>query len=178
MSTVQGPVHIATWIEENAESFRPPVANKVMFGDSEFITMVVRGPNRRNDFHINPGDELFQQLAGTIRVDIRHPDGTVHPHLVHEGELLLVPAGVPHSPRRPAGSWGLVIERRRRAGELDRIAWYCPACRNLLVERSFALHNIETELKAILDDFAADPASHRCARCGHVLEPAEEITLP
>ena len=175
MSSVGGPVHIGRWIEDNAEAFRPPVANKVVFADVEFIPMVVRGPNRRNDFHINPGDELFQQLRGTIRVDIREPDGSFTEHLVREGELFLVPGGVAHSPRRPAGTWGLVIERRRLPHELDGVAWFCAHCGSLLYERTFALRNIETELTAILIAFEADTALRRCNACGHVLEPAGEI---
>ena len=178
MSSAAGPIHLATWIEENAEAFRPPVANKVVFNDSEFITMVVRGPNRRNDFHRNPGDELFQQLRGTIRVDIREMDGSFTAHLVHEGDVFLVPAGVPHSPRRPAGTWGLVIERVRRRGETDSLTWYCSACGSELFSRSFLLRDIETEIAAILDAFASDAAHRRCGHCGHVLEPAAEIQLP
>jgi 3-hydroxyanthranilate 3,4-dioxygenase len=178
MSSAPEPVHLATWIEDNAEAFRPPVANKVVFPDSEFITMVVRGPNRRNDFHSNPGDELFHQLRGTIRVDVRESDGTFTEHLVHEGEIFLVPGGVPHAPRRPAGTWGLVIERTRRRGEVDAIAWYCSACGAELFRRSFRLRDIETEITAILDEFASDDAHRRCANCGHVLEPATELVLP
>lgn len=169
-----GPVHLARWIEENAEAFRPPVSNKVLTHDSEFITMVVRGPNRRNDFHINPGDELFQQLRGAIEVDVREEDGSVTRHRVGEGELFLVPGGVPHSPRRPAGTWGLVIERERTRRERDVIAWFCPACGHALWSASFTLRDIETQLSAILRDFAADTARHRCERCGTVLPPATE----
>ncbi len=177
MRDPDGPVHLATWIEDNAEAFRPPVANKVVFPGSEFITMVVRGPNRRNDFHTDPGDELFQQLRGTIRVDTRDPDGTITEHLVHEGELFVVPGGVPHSPRRPADTWGLVIERERRPGEIDAIAWYCPRCGAELFRRTFSLRDIETEVAAILRAFDAEPENRVCRTCGHHLEPAAEITL-
>ena len=171
-------MHLATWIEENAESFRPPVANKVVFRDrGDFITMVVRGPNRRNDFHINPGDEIFQQLRGAIRVDVREPDGRIVGHVVREGELFLVPGGVPHSPRRPAGTWGLVIERTRRPDERDTVAWYCHRCGSTLAEHRFALRDIEKELTPLLESFAADPAAHRCRRCGEVLAPAVEVTV-
>lgn len=172
--TLPGPVHLARWIEDNAEAFRPPVSNKVLYRDSEFIAMVVRGPNRRNDFHINPGDELFQQLRGTIEVDVRDEHGEVTRHRVAEGELFLVPGGVPHSPRRPAGTWGLVIERERTRRERDTIAWYCPACGNELWSASFALRDIESELAVILESFAATPDRHRCERCATVLPPATE----
>lgn len=171
-------MHLATWIEENAEAFRPPVSNQVVFRDSEFIPMVVRGPNRRNDFHINPGDELFQQLRGAIRVDIREPDGRIVAHVIHEGEVFLVPAGVPHSPRRPADTWGLVIERTRRPDEHDGVAWYCPRCGATLAEHRFSLRDIATELAPILERFALDTDAHRCRRCGTVLPAAAEVDVP
>ena len=102
----QGPLDLAQWIATNAAAFRPPVANKVVFPGSELIFMVVRGPNARNDFHVNPGDEVFYQLEGTIAVDIRHDDGRIERRLVGAGEVMLVPAGVAHSPRATAATRG------------------------------------------------------------------------
>ena len=58
------PVHLMRWIEENKSLFSGPVANKEVFPESEFIYQIVRGPNARNDFHIDPGDEIFYQLKG------------------------------------------------------------------------------------------------------------------
>ncbi|MDH4170875.1 MAG: 3-hydroxyanthranilate 3,4-dioxygenase [Acidimicrobiia bacterium] len=177
MTSALNPLDLVDWIEANADSFRPPVANRVVWPDSELIFMVIRGPNARNDFHIDPGDEIFYQLQGTIQVDVRNDDGDVESHLVHEGALLLVPAGVPHSPLRPAESWGVVIERRRRAGELDQIRWYCENG-HVLHERSFQLADIETELKAILDEFNETPSLRTCDQCGCVLEVAPPFAFP
>jgi len=39
---------------------------------------------------------------------------------------------VPHSPQRPAGSVGIVVERRRNADELDGFSWYCERCGHCL----------------------------------------------
>ena len=36
---------------------------------------IVRGPNARNDFHIDPGDEIFYQLKGDITVRCIDADG-------------------------------------------------------------------------------------------------------
>ena len=41
-----------------------------MFADGDFIVMVVGGPNRRRDFHVDPGDELFFQVRGDIVVRV------------------------------------------------------------------------------------------------------------
>ena len=176
MGVVSIPLHLLDWIEQNADSFEPPVANRVVWPDSEFIFMVVRGPNARNDFHIDPADEIFYQLRGTIQVDIRTPDGEVEHHRVAEGELFLVPAGVPHSPLRPADTWGVVIERRRRPGELDTIVWYCPNG-HVLHEEIFALVDIEAELARIIDDFNSSLERRTCSRCGSVLPVAEPFVL-
>ena len=50
------------WIEENGAAFEPPVGNKVIWEDSQFTAMVIRGPNARRDFHIDPSDEIFFSL--------------------------------------------------------------------------------------------------------------------
>ena len=172
-----GPLDLARWIADNAAAFRPPVANKVVFPGSELIFMVVRGPNARNDFHINPGDEIFYQLEGTIAVDVRHDDGRIERRLVTAGDVMLVPGGVAHSPRRPAGTWGVVIERERRPVEIDQIVWFCEHCGHELRRAPFELSDIETELAPIIRDFNADVAARRCAKCGSVLPVAPEFVL-
>src|SRR5262245_6505453 len=72
------PWHLMRWIEEHQGHFSGPVANKEVFPESEFIYQIVRGPNARNDFHIDPGDEIFCQLKGDITVRCIDADGTMH----------------------------------------------------------------------------------------------------
>src|SRR3989442_6798490 len=122
------PVHLLRWIDANRHAFAPPVANKEVFPESEFIYQIIRGPNARNDFHIDPGDEIFYQLAGDITVRCREAGGGFRDVCVREGEAMLVRAGTPHCPIRPAGTWGLVVERKRRPDELDALAWFCERC--------------------------------------------------
>ena len=57
------------WIEENRATFEPPVGNKVIWEDSQFTAMVVRGPNARRDFHVDPSDEIFYMLRGAMRLE-------------------------------------------------------------------------------------------------------------
>lgn len=171
------PVNLVRWIDEHRHRFEPPVSNQVIWSDAEFIVMVVRGPNARSDFHVDPGDELFYQLQGTVRVDLIGPDGTRHRRLVHEGDLLLVPGGMPHAPMRPAGTWGVVIERVRAPGELDRLVWFCDSCGSAVHERTFALADIVTDLKAILDEFNDREALRTCRSCGHVMAVPGEFRL-
>lgn len=162
------PLNLMGWIEEHREAFQPPVANKVVWPQSELIFQIIRGPNARNDFHVDPGDEIFYQLRGDIRVDVMD-GGRRHTKLVHEGDVLLVPATTPHCPMRPPDSWGLVIERKRRLDEPDAILWFCESCDSRLHESNFALTNIETELKVAIERFNADEALRTCRACGAIL---------
>ena len=44
----------------------PPVGNKRVFHDGDFIIMVVGGPNARKDYHVDPAEEFFYQLEGDM----------------------------------------------------------------------------------------------------------------
>lgn len=170
------PIDITAWIAEHAEDFRPPVSNKVVWRDSDFITMVIGGPNARTDFHIDPGDEIFHQIIGTMRLDLVI-DGERTTRLLGPGEMLLVPGGVPHSPRRPAGSFGLVIERVRAPDEFDTLRWYCESCGTVVHEVSFHVDDIETELGRHIGDFHASVERRTCPRCDTVFPVPEPFVL-
>src|SRR5499433_1888477 len=94
------------WIEENRASFEPPVGNKVIWEDSLFTAMVIRGPNRRRDFHDDPSDEIFYMLRGAMTLEYLDESGKRCEAIIREGELFLVPAHTPHAPHRPADTWG------------------------------------------------------------------------
>ena len=168
MPTLQ-PINFRRWIDENRHLLKPPVGNKVVYQDTEFIIMVVGGPNSRKDYHVDPAEEFFYQLEGDIVLktvqDGRHVDVPIR-----EGEILLLPPNVPHSPRRPANTVGLVIERQRREGEKDGFQWYCENCGNKLHEEFLQLTNIETQLAPLFEKFFASRELRTCSRCGTVLE--------
>ena len=108
--------------------------------------MIVKGPNRRNDFHIDPYDEIFYQLKGTIYVKHRDAAGHTQVAEVKEGEVMIINAFTPHLPIRPPETLGLVIERPRVAGEEDGIIWYCDACGKELHQLALDCQDIETQL--------------------------------
>jgi len=84
-------INLLKWIDEHPEAFTPPVMNKQFFHESQdAIIFVSKGPNTRNDFHVNATEELFYQLKGDIAVRVRPLDGS-EPHnvIVREGETLL-----------------------------------------------------------------------------------------
>jgi 3-hydroxyanthranilate 3,4-dioxygenase len=171
------PLNLLQWIQANRASLRPPVGNKLLFEDSEFIVMAVGGPNARKDFHVDPAEELFYQLEGEMTLRVREGEGTMDVPL-RAGEMLLLPARVPHSPQRPAGSVGLVVERRRHQGELDGLQWYCENCGALLYEQFLQLTNIETQLPPIFAHFFSGLALRTCQRCHAVMQPPPPAASP
>ena len=58
--------NLKAWVEENRDQLKPPVGNKMVYRDRELLVMVVGGPNRRKDFHIEDGEEFFYQIEGDI----------------------------------------------------------------------------------------------------------------
>lgn len=162
-------LNLARWIEEHRHLLKPPVGNKRIFPQGEFIVMAVGGPNSRKDFHVDPAEEVFYQLEGDMLLRTVQ-EGRIVDLPIRQGEMLFLPPGVPHSPQRFAGTVGLVIERERRSGELDGLQWYCERCENLLYEEHFQLTDIETQFPPVFDRFFSDLAARTCRRCGAVME--------
>lgn len=171
------PFNLEQWIAREMPGDMGSVGNKEVFKHSDFIFMIVKGPNARNDYHIDPYDEIFYQLKGTVQVGLIGGDGTPTVAEIQEGEVLLVSANTPHSPRRPPGTLGLVVERPRVPGEEDGIVWYCDRCGKKLHEVYLLCEDIETQLKAVLDAFNADQDLRTCKACGAVL-PDPAVTPP
>ena len=146
------PINFKKWINDNRELLKPPVCNKVVYEDTEFIIMVVGGPNTRKDYHVDEGEEFFYQLEGkmTLRIIEDNKPKDIH---INEGEIFLLPSKVPHSPQRYENSVGLVIERKRTEHELDGFQWYCDKCGNLLYEKFFPLKDIEKDLPIVFNEF-------------------------
>jgi 3-hydroxyanthranilate 3,4-dioxygenase len=155
------------WIEEHRHAFEPPVGNKVIWEDSQFTAMIIRGPNARRDFHVDPSDEIFYMLRGDMVLEYIQ-DGRRRDQVVREGELLLVPALTPHAPHRPADTWGLVVEVKRRLDQTESLLWYCDRCAAQLHAVTMHVADIETELKAAIERFDASKELRTCRKCGHV----------
>ena len=159
------------WIEDHRHLLKPPVGNKMVFENTDdFIVMVVGGPNARKDFHYNEGEEFFYQIEGDITLKIMDGDNIVNIP-IREGDIYLLPPKVPHSPQRPANTVGLVIERKRSAGEKDGFQWYCENCGQKLYDEYFELKNIVTQLPPIMNRFFSSEKNRTCKNCGTVMEP-------
>jgi 3-hydroxyanthranilate 3,4-dioxygenase len=157
------------WIDANRALLKPPVGNKRVFADGDFVIMVVGGPNARKDYHVDPGQEFFYQLEGDMVLKTMQ-EGRAVDLPIREGEVLLIPPLLPHSPQRGANTVGLVVERARRPGELDGFQWYCERCGERLYEEFFTLTDIEQQFPAVFERFFADPKKRTCRHCGAVME--------
>ena len=163
------PINFKNWIEENRHLLKPPVGNKVVYEDTEFIIMVVGGPNTRKDYHIEEGEEFFYQLEGGMILRIIE-NGKPKDINIDEGEIFLLPPKIPHSPQRFENTIGLVIERKRREDELDAFQWYCDKCHVLLYEKYLPLTNIVTQLPPIFEGFWNNDDARTCKNCNAYLE--------
>lgn len=166
MSTL-APFNFRKWIDDHREFLKPPVCNRQVFRESEFIIMVVGGPNSRSDYHDDPGEEFFYQLEGDMILRTMQ-DGSRVDIPIREGEIFLLPARVPHSPQRFANTVGLVIERKRRADEQDGFLWYCDHCQYPLFAEYVHVSDIEKQLPPIFDRFYDNPKHRTCQACGTV----------
>ena len=154
------------WIEENKHLLKPPVGNKQMFptGD-DFITMVVGGPNQRTDFHVDPYEEFFYQISGELRVNVMTEDGPATVE-VNAGEMWVLPRNLPHSPQRGPESIGLVIERVREPGVLEKFRWYCANCNAIVHEVELQVTDIVEDLPPVFKAFYDSEDARTCPSCG------------
>lgn len=161
---------LKAWIDAHRERLKPPVGNALVFQDSDFQVMIVGGPNRRDDYHVDPGEELFYQLEGDIVLKVMEDAGP-RDIPIRAGDILLLPPNVPHSPRRGAGTVGMVVERARARDEIDRFRWYCGSCHAVLHEAALHVVDLGTELKPVLETMERDRARRTCGRCGAFTPP-------
>ena len=102
---------------------------------------------------------LLQTVQDGERVDIP----------IREGEILLLPPKVPHSPQRFADTIGLVVERKRLPEELDGFMWFCDNCSHRLYEEYLYISDIVSQLPPIFDRFYESEENRTCDQCGTVM---------
>lgn len=175
--SVPSPIDLLRWAEEFKADFQPPVGNKYLYSGSDFFVMVIGGPNARNDFHQTLSEEFFYQIRGDIVVKTYENDRIVD-HVIREGETFFIPANVPHAPCRPAGTLGLVLERRRPEGEIEHQIFYCEKCNELVEDSAFDCKDIVHHFRAAMEAFWADEARSTCKACGHRVQKPGPYEMP
>lgn len=168
---VAKPFNLTKWIDVNRYLLKPPIGNKNLYVTSgDYIVMIVAGPNSRKDYHYNETEELFYQLEGSIKVVIQE-GGERKEMVLNPGDMYLNPSKIPHSPVRPEGSIGLVIERKRVGqGHMDGLLWYCDNCNHKLYEVYFELYDIEKDFLPYFEYFYNSEELRTCNNCGTVME--------
>jgi 3-hydroxyanthranilate 3,4-dioxygenase len=157
------------WIEDNKDKFKPPVGNAQVWEDGEMMVTVVGGPNQRQDFHDDPTEEFFYQLKGDIVLRLIETPGKPPLQVpIREGEIFLLPKHMRHSPQRPAGSLGVVVEMPRPEGALDAFEWYCQNCHHLVHRAELKLQSIVRDLPPVFEKFYGDEDLRKCKQCGTV----------
>jgi 3-hydroxyanthranilate 3,4-dioxygenase len=172
---IRPPFNFKQWIDEHRHLLKPPVGNQCVYDDGDFIVMVVGGPNSRKDYHWDEGEELFYQLEGDIKVQIQE-DGKAVEVTIREGEMFLLPPRIPHNPVRGANTIGMVIERKRRDGELDGLLWFCENCNEKLYEEYFVLEDITTQFQGVFKKYYGSEQLRSCKNCGAVMEPPSAVS--
>lgn len=171
---IQRPFNFRGWIDEHRHLLKPPVGNKQIYtGNDDFIIMVVGGPNSRKDYHYNATEEFYYQVEGSIVLKIIE-DGKPVDIPINEGEIFLLPGGVPHSPQRSPGSIGLVVERYREEGQEDGFMWYCENCGHKLYEEYAHVTDIVAQLPPIMEHFWSSDEHRSCDNCGTYMEKPEK----
>ena len=165
---MQPPIDFPKWIADNQHLLKPPVGNRQVWRDTDFIVTVVGGPNLRTDFHDDPYEEFFYQFKGNAHLNVMQ-DGKPGRIELREGAIFLLPPHVRHSPQRPeAGSLCFVIERTRPEGEKDGFEWYCRGCHALIHRVEVQLKDIVADLPPLFEQFYGSLAHRTCRHCGAV----------
>ena len=161
--------NLKRWVKENKDYFNPPFrTNRLIVSHKDFLVMILRGPNTRLDFHIEPGDEFFYQVEGDMELHLKPPGERRQVVTIKEGEIFVCPGGLPHSPRRFENTWGLVIERKRRPGEKEEFAWFCEKCDELVLSRAMDPNDIPAQVTAVYREFNDDDQVRTCRACAYV----------
>jgi 3-hydroxyanthranilate 3,4-dioxygenase len=173
--------HLKKWVEENKDFFKPPLrTNKLLVHHKDFLVMMLRGPNTRLDFHVDPGDEFFYQIEGEMELVLKPQGERRQVVQIMEGEIFVCPGGLPHSPRRFEDTWGLVIERKRRQEEKEEFVWFCEKCDELVLSRVVNQGNIPSQVSAVYSEFNASEELRTCRACGYAFPKtpmAERLTF-
>lgn len=163
------PLNFQRWLDDNAHLLKPPVSNRQIWQDGDFMVTVVGGPNQRSDFHDDPVEEFFYQFKGNAQL-LMWADGEYERVDLREGDVFLMAPHTLHSPQRPEeGSLCLVIERQRPKGKADALQWCCAACGAMVKRYEMQLESIVADLPPVYERFyATTDAERRCPKCGEI----------
>lgn len=175
-------LNLRGWFEDHKDMLKPPVGNKLIYEDKDWVVMGVGGPNSRSDYHFHHrGPEFFFMVKGDMMLKMKKEENgklVDDDIVIKEGEVFMMPRETIHSPQRPAGSFGLVLEPKALHGEKDYLRWYCDKCSHLLANYEFLLKNIVTELPPLMKKFFDTKELRTCKECGTYMEDPKPFVMP
>lgn len=80
--------------------------------------------------------------------------------------MWVLPRNMPHSPQRGPNSIGLVIERVREPGVLEKFRWYCANCNAIVHEVELQVTDIVADLPPVFKAFYESEDARTCPECG------------
>ena len=169
MAELGVPFNFKQWIDDNRHLLKPPVGAKQVWDESDdYVVIVVGGPNDRPDFHINETEEFFYQLEGDMVLKVKDDSG-IRDINIREGDVYMLPGNTIDSPRRPANTVGIVVERKRDTHHIDQVVWFCDNCESELHRETMHVTDLAGQLKPLIEDFYASEAQRTCGTCGEVM---------
>jgi 3-hydroxyanthranilate 3,4-dioxygenase len=162
--SISPPFNLLKWIDERRHLLRP---NLAIWQEGDLIIQVIGGPSSRTDYHVDAYEELFYQLKGDVTIKIID-EGKRRDIMLREGEIFMLPAFVPHSPQRPAGSIGLVVEHPRAEGVMDAFEWFCESCDTKIHRAEVPLKDIVSDLPKVFKEYNDNEKFRTCPSCGTV----------
>lgn len=144
--------NVDEWLEENQKCFHPPICVKTMY-EGQMIAFFVGGPNVREDYHLEEGDEFFYQIKGDMYLKVIEKGKPRNIH-IKEGEVFLLPKRILHSPQRFKDTIGFVTERKRRPQEMDCVRYYTDNYKEILYEKWLHLNDdFSEQISSAIKDF-------------------------
>lgn len=60
------------------------------------------------------------------------------------------------------------MEQPRAKDAIDAMRWYCKSCKEIVWEKKFVCVDLGTQVKAVVEEFAADEEKRKCKACGEI----------
>ena len=94
MTALNPAFNFVKWVDENQHLLGPPVNNKQMWqATGDFIVQVVGAPNERTNFHVDPYEEWFYPVRGSMHVNLMTDEGRQQVE-IREGDMWMLPRNV------------------------------------------------------------------------------------
>ncbi|MFT3768997.1 MAG: hypothetical protein QM820_26450 [Minicystis sp.] len=118
---------------------------------------------------VSERDQVLIQMAGEGRIELKETD--TESMRLSPGDTVYLPAGVP-SRLIPEGE-NLQIRLKAEPPGREAVAWYCPACGELIHSREIGEGTPQDGYLDAVEAWNGDAALRTCGRCAAVHPPAD-----